>query len=343
MFEDIKRKHDEEVLRHAPSINLDIVPIKITREQASKIELKDITVAKREVIVGTLGNGSFYVDIPHSVYSNGERVYGYSSIKINRKEWGLIINAYSHLELIQRALEIREHEKKDITSINLQYDDEAVTLRFKVLQTSEEMLLEFYDSIERILNWATDIGYNFQGQIFEAHLAQIKRFNKYNLLTLPDLLASVDKVHSSNEKGRVLEELIVKLFLEIDGFRIQARVKNSSEEIDVTIENRSTIKPWNEESVLILVECKNWSKKCRSKDLRDFIGKINNRRKRCRIGFFISWNGFTKGFKDELLRNSRTDILLVPVSGKMITKAIRNCKPAYYVDRWREKAIFDRS
>ena len=72
-----------------------------------------------------------------------------------------------------------------------------------------------------------------------------------------------------------------------------------------------------------MAECKNWSGKCGKDEFVIFREKLENRNRRCTLGFLISWNGFAGTVTKEMLRGSREDILIVPVIGKDIRTAVR--------------------
>lgn len=82
---------------------------------------------------------------------------------------------------------------------------------------------------------------------------------------------------------------------------------------------------------MILVECKNWTKKPAGKnEYVAFREKLENRRGRAKLGFFISGKGFAKTFGLEDLRNSKTDLLIVPVDLKHLIEMIE--KQLNYAD-----------
>ena len=54
-----------------------------------------------------------------------------------------------------------------------------------------------------------------------------------------------------------------------------------------------------------------------------FRQKIENRNRRCSLGFLMSWNGFTGTVTKEMLRGSREETLVVPVLGSKHTKPFR--------------------
>jgi hypothetical protein len=78
------------------------------------------------------------------------------------------------------------------------------------------------------------------------------------------------------------------------------------------------------ESALLLAECKNWTSRCGKDEFVVFREKIENRNRRCSLGFLISWNGFATTVTKEMLRGSREEVLIVPVSGKELRAAVRD-------------------
>lgn len=51
--------------------------------------------------------------------------------------------------------------------------------------------------------------------------------------------------------------------------------------------------------------------------------KVENRGRRCSLGFLISWNGFTSTVTKEMLRGSHEETLIVPITGQDIRAAVR--------------------
>jgi hypothetical protein len=55
-----------------------------------------------------------------------------------------------------------------------------------------------------------------------------------------------------------------------------------------------------------------------------FHRKLENRSRRCTLGFLISWNGFAGTVTKEMLRGSREDALVVPMTGADVRSAVRS-------------------
>lgn len=147
--------------------------------------------------------------------------------------------------------------------------------------------------------------------------------SKWGQYSIRELVAVVENSQSSNDKGRALEELIIRFFSGIPGLSINnIRVKTETEEIDIVLLNNSGDPRYRRESVFLLVECKNWSSKIGKNELVLFKEKIENRSSRCTLGFLISWNGFAETVTKEMLRGSREEVLVVPIGGEEIKRAI---------------------
>lgn len=141
--------------------------------------------------------------------------------------------------------------------------------------------------------------------------------------SLNNLIIAVETSTSPNDKGKSLEELLVRLFSESKSFAInEIRLTTETEEIDIMVLNKSVDPRFMRESAILLVECKNWSGKCGKNEFVLFKEKIENRKSRCSLGFLISWNGFAETVTKEMLRGSREEALIIPLDGNDIKKAI---------------------
>lgn len=153
-----------------------------------------------------------------------------------------------------------------------------------------------------------------------------------------NLIRIVENEGNSQKKGRALECLIKKFFEQVEGFRVFANEKTQTEEIDIYITNESKGEIWRKESQIFICECKNWDKKIGKNELIIFKSKIENRRKRAKLGFFIAWKGFAKTFTLESLRGSQGDIVIVLIEGWQIKEAIKSNRVEDYLKDWYFKA-----
>jgi DNA-methyltransferase (dcm) len=140
--------------------------------------------------------------------------------------------------------------------------------------------------------------------------------------SLSGVLRLVEQSVDKKVKGNALEKLMYLFFKQVDGFHVNTNVRTKTEEIDISIRNESKSEFWNKESILFLGECKNWTEKCGKNELVVFRAKIENRRDRVKLGFFISWNGFKETYKFEDLRGTKEDILIIPITGQQIKECI---------------------
>lgn len=153
------------------------------------------------------------------------------------------------------------------------------------------------------------------------------------------MLQEVERAKTAEQKGKALEKLMVELFSTIRGFRLDSRSKTKTEEIDIFIENGSDEPGLRNEGNVILVECKNCSTKCSKDDYVVFYQKMVNRRKRCTLGFLVSWKGFAKTIPLEALRTSREEPLVVLLDGQQIASAIKGGNFLDFVLKARRDAI----
>jgi hypothetical protein len=141
---------------------------------------------------------------------------------------------------------------------------------------------------------------------------------------LSNLVRSVDEAAGANAKGRALETLVALLFGSVLGLKVhRKRVRTKTEEIDVVVLNGSHDPRFEREEAHVLVECKNWTGRCGKNEFVEFEKKMRNRKGRCSVGFLVSWNGFADTFTKEMLRGSHERLLIVPLTGEQIRRAVR--------------------
>lgn len=146
---------------------------------------------------------------------------------------------------------------------------------------------------------------------------------------IADTWKAVQIETDSNRKGTLLENLIVLLLQTIPGFRnASTRRRNEAEEIDVVVRNEASDAFWANESTYILVECKHWSRPVGASELRNFLGKIERKYDRCKLGFFVAPGGFTEPLKSVLLTEMKGNKLVVLIDphdlATLITSKDRN-------------------
>jgi Restriction endonuclease len=204
------------------------------------------------------------------------------------------------------------------------YDDDGayVALYFRI-NTSEENLARAYDAIRKV---AAEVEETAEQAVAELgqHIAEVAaRLSGWGSESLDGLIDAVETAISADDKGRTLEELCSRHFASVPGFTVTGRIRTETEEIDISVLNDSADPRLRREGALILVECKNWSSECGKNEFVLFHRKLENRGRRCTLGFLISWNGFAGTVTKEMLRGSREELLVVPITGEDIRSAVR--------------------
>ena len=288
-----------------------------------EIEISDIDAegVRHIELEGTFKkqNGKLYLHMSHDWY---------------RKWWTAPLGMAYHMDLIKRLVEFRQKEEQNIEGIEFDDEGDWCHLNYSIIVPYEiKVLYKAYDFGIDFSIWKDRILHNVQNRIGAIVSEIANEYSSFKSLEFSEIIERVENEKDSNIKGRLLEELMHKFFSLVEGFEIIERLKTETEEIDLVILNKSSIPLWQKESSLILVECKNWSSKCGKNELVVFKEKIANRKGRAKIGFFVSWNGFTETFTKEDLRSSQGDILIVPVTGKNIIEALSNSIEKY-LEKW---------
>jgi ActR/RegA family two-component response regulator len=145
-----------------------------------------------------------------------------------------------------------------------------------------------------------------------------------------------------NRKGKYLEDLIELLFRATPGFgRVTTRLDNGTEEIDIKVENRSDDPTWKDEGAYLLGECKNWSSKCGSNEIRAFRAKFSAKYNRVRTGFFFAPGGFTKEVHEDVRSHKEGTVLLILVDDADLERWIAADDRLGILRGLHERAVFD--
>lgn len=125
-------------------------------------------------------------------------------------------------------------------------------------------------------------------------------------------------------KGKLLEDLMSLLFRSVPGWHTETNVANDIEEIDVVIRNESPDPIWSKETAFLIAECKHWSKPVGVTELRSFLWKLHHRYGRCRLGFFVSTQGFTGPFHETLNSERAGEALVIAIDGGELERLIQS-------------------
>jgi CheY-like chemotaxis protein len=173
-----------------------------------------------------------------------------------------------------------------------------------------------YDYIEKTQTFATLLRAKVRNATELARERWLASLDRDQVSTeLARLWNAASTESNSARKGRSLEDLLELLLGQIPGFVVATRRRSADEEFDLVVRNESADPLWSKDSQYFLVECKNWTSKVGPQELDRFVGNIERRFGRAKLGFFVAANGFTAGFKTTLAANRKGDVLVTPLDG----------------------------
>jgi len=286
----------------------------IETSDIGNILIKDIPNNKFVEIADLGIDGTYHFDFEGEFGWNDEFFCAFVRQNWYRKYWDFPLGLPFHMDLMKRLAEFRASNDKDVQNIEFEDEGDWCHLNYEILIPKTANTLEdAFIYASKIVDWIDNTVQTAQEGASELINKIVEKYNETSLLTLPELIEKVKTTLDISEKGKYLEELVARFFSEIEGFQIIERKRTKTEEIDIVIVNNSEQSFWKAESQLILVECKNWTNnKAGKNEYVAFREKLENRRGRAKLGFFIS-KAFAKTFGLEDLRNSKADLLIVPI------------------------------
>jgi hypothetical protein len=273
--------------------------------------------------VGTIKDGVHHIEWEGRIYRDGDALVGEAEHIWTRKYWYAPLGLEQYLDLVRRAVETRHRLRGDVELTHYDDDGAYIHLNF-VITTGAKSLAKAYAQIQKIASEVEEAAQKAVEEVGKAIADVAARLSGWGAEALDQLVEKVEAAKSTDDKGRTLEELASRLFEQIPGFTVTGRIRTTTEEIDISILNDATEPRFRRESALVLAECKNWTSKCGKDEFVIFREKLENRNRRCSLGFLISWNGFTSTVTKEMLRGSREEVLIVPVTGHDIRAAVRS-------------------
>lgn len=297
-------------------------PVTLTPAVLSQLSIQDLPEGA-QFQVGKHVNGTVHLDWNGKIGRVGDVIYGEADHTWTRKYWYLAIGLEHYLDLVRRAIETRQRTRGDVILGDTDDDGAFVVLTFRVL-TEETNLARAFDDIRNIERELNEAAEKLEDEVGQRIAEVAARVSGWGSESLDGLVDTVDSASSPDDKGRALEELCSRLFGSIPGFSVTERIRTATEEIDISILNDSNDPRLRREGAVILAECKNWSGRCGKDELVLFHTKLTNRSRRCTLGFLISWNGFATTVTKEMLRGSREEVLVVPMTGEDIRAAVRD-------------------
>ena len=243
------------------------------------------------VEIGVPRDGVMHMEWSGRLYREGDQIMGEADYTWTRKYWYAPIGLEQYLDLVRRAVEVRQKTHGDVKLTNFDDDGAFIQLSFAV-STDEKNLGRAYDVARKVCSELEEASERISDEIGKQISSIAARVSGWGSETLDALVQAVDKGITTDDKGRSLEELCSRLFESVRGFTVSNRIRTAPEEIDISILNDSDDPRFRRELALLLSECKNWMGKCGKDEFVIFREKIENRNRRCSLGFLISWNGF---------------------------------------------------
>ena len=298
-------------------------PVFLSPRELEGLNAEDLP-AGVSIEVGLLKEGVRHIEL------EGQLVRGTSSPLIAemqlswyRKYWTAPLGMGQYLDLLRRAIETRQRTRGDVTLGESEDDGAWVHLNYTI-ELQSARLDEAYEEAKGINDNLQEVADQLVKRVDEEVFTAAERLSGWGSLSLDDLLDQIEVQTTTDSKGRVLEELLCRLLETVPGFKVGGRARTETEEIDIRVLNRSEDPIWKREGALILAECKNWSSRCGKDEFVLFEKKLQNRHLRCSCGLLVSWNGFAKTVTKEMLRGSSGEILIIPIEGSDLRKAVLN-------------------
>ena len=298
-------------------------PVALPAAVLSKLTMDDMPDGAA-IQAGTPKDGILHLDWNGTLGRDGQGIYGDADHTWTRKYWYSPLGLEQYLDLVRRAVETRHRVRGDVELTDYDDDGAYIALRFRIT-TVETNLGKALDVIRKVAAEVEEAAEQAADEVGQRIAEVAARLSGWGSETLDALVDAVGNAKSADDKGRTLEELCSRLFASVPGFFVTGRVRTETEEIDISVLNDSAEPRLRREEALILAECKNWTGKCGKDEFVLFHSKLENRSRRCTLGFLISWNGFAGTVTKEMLRGSRReDTLVVPMTGEDIRSAVRS-------------------
>jgi len=299
----------------------DAEPADLAPAVLSKLTIDDVPEGA-SFKIGTPKDGILHLDWSGTFHRQGNVLFAEADHTWTRKYWYAPLGLEQYLDLVRRAVETRHRVKGDVELTDHDDDGAYIALRFKI-DTTEKNLARAYDAVRKVEAEVLEAADQAADEVGQRIAEIAARLSGWGSETLDRLVDAVETAVSADHKGRTLEELCSRLFSSVPGFTVTGRIRTETEEIDISVLNDSAEPRLRREGAIILAECKNWTGKCGKNEFVLFHRKLENRKLRCSLGVLISWNGFAETVTKEMLRGSREEILVIPLTGEDMRQAVR--------------------
>ncbi len=296
-------------------------PVDLPASILSKLTVDDVP-ENASFQIGIHKGGVLHLDWNGTFFREENALCAEADHTWTRKYWYAPLGLEQYLDLVRRAVETRHRLNGDVELTHYGDDGTYVSLQFKII-TAETNLRLAYDAARKIEAEVLEAANQAADDVGQQTAKIAARLSGWGSETLDKLVEAVETALSTDDKGRTLEELCSRLLSSVPGFTVTGRIRTETEEIDISVLNDSEEPRLRREGAIVLAECKSWTGRCGKNEFVLFRQKLENRYQRCRLGFLISWNGFAETVTKEMLRGSRDGILLVPLTGEEIRRAVR--------------------
>lgn len=297
-------------------------PLTLPAVVLKHIGIADVPEGAR-IQVGVVKGNVHHIEWSGALGKRAGKLIGVADYTWTRKYWYSPLGLEQYLDLVRRAVEVRNKVHGDVELPHYDDDGAYIHLSFAV-RTDATNLDDAYRRVRAICDQLEEASEQAADEIGKRISEVAARLSGWGTQSFDELVNAVETAKSTDERGRSLEELVSRLLETVPGFTVTGRIRTATEEIDITILNDSDDARFRRESALILAECKNWSAKCGKDEFVIFKEKLENRSRRCTLGILVSWNGFASTVTKEMLRGSRDEYLIIPMTGKDIRAAVRD-------------------
>ena len=257
----------------------------------------------------------------HLIRAEDETLRAVIRCEISPKYWSEAIGARFYLDLLHKSVLSAADSIEGINVEDLDDSSENIIRLDYSFPVNGANLGELYTNACQVQH---DLELPAEIVLYDLTKAVAKsadRVLRGHYAKVSELVARVDAAESSADKGASLEILMAALFEQIPGFTVIRSVRTETEQIDLEILNDSQDAVYSKDAPLLLVECKNWTGRPGRPEFSNLEIKILNRGRRCTLGFFVSWSGFTSTIPLEQLRLARGNYMIVCLAGEDIRRA----------------------
>jgi hypothetical protein len=194
----------------------------------------------------------------------------------------------------------------------------GVALPEELLHNHEDLLQQLNDLGSRVAIISTH-RLTTRSVRFSNSVADVIYENRFRLSPqvadkiLRRLLKRCYEAQTNNAKGVALEVVSAVMLSQVDGFEVtHLGVSNRSQQMDVQVHNRNVGGVLGR-SALVIAEAKNWSTPPGPTEYTWLFRKIETKFGLARLGYFVTTDRFTRGVEIERLRDSKGEILIVPL------------------------------